>query len=153
MTSNVGARSIVSPKKLGFVSFEDKDRSYEDMKKTVMDEVKQLFKPEFLNRIDDIIVFHPLSHEDVQQITRLMLQETIERVKQNMSIVLTYTDALAEHIAQDGYDQMYGARPLRRAIQNKIEDELAEAILSGQFLEGDAVEAGVQDKKAVFTKK
>jgi len=136
MTSNVGARSIVNPKRLGFVSDIDKARSYEDMKKTVMSEVKDLFRPEFLNRIDDIIVFHPLDHDDVQKITRLMLDETAARIRENMDITLEYTDALVEHIAKEGYDQSYGARPLRRAIQTKIEDELAEAILLGQFKEG-----------------
>jgi len=136
MTSNLGARSIVNPKKLGFVGDTDKERSYEDMKKMVMSEVKDLFRPEFLNRIDDIIVFHPLDHDNVQKITRLMLAETVARVYENMEITLTYTDALVEHIAKEGYDQAYGARPLRRAIQTKIEDELAEAILLGTFGEG-----------------
>jgi ATP-dependent Clp protease ATP-binding subunit ClpC len=147
MTSNAGARSIVEPKKLGFVSEEDSEQNYEDMKKLVMDEVKHLFRPEFINRIDDIIVFHPLSHEDVQQITRLMLNETADRIKQNMNITLTYTDDLVLLIAKDGYDQVYGARPLRRAIQNKIEDELAEAILDGRFREGCSVEVGAADGK------
>jgi len=145
MTSNVGARSIVNPKRLGFVSDMDKARSYEDMKKTVMSEVKDLFRPEFLNRIDDIIVFHPLDHEDVQKITRLMLDETAARIQENMDINLEYTDALVEYIAKEGYDQSYGARPLRRAIQSKIEDELAEAILLGQFKEGIAIKADFVD--------
>jgi len=136
MTSNLGARSIINPKKLGFVGDVDKDRSYEDMKKMVMSEVKDLFRPEFLNRIDDIIVFHPLDHEDIQKITKLMLAETVNRVNENMDITMTYTDALVEHIAKEGYDQAYGARPLRRAIQTKIEDELAEAILIGTYGEG-----------------
>jgi ATP-dependent Clp protease ATP-binding subunit ClpC len=152
MTSNAGARSIVSPKKLGFVSHEDKERSYEDMKKLVMDEVKQLFRPEFLNRIDDIIVFHPLDEDNIKSIARIMLAETAERVQSNMSITLTYTDALVEHIATDSYDPVYGARPLRRAIQSQIEDELAEAILAGRFLEGCKVQADVADKKVVFEK-
>lgn len=139
MTSNLGARSIVNPKKLGFVGDTDKARSYEDMKKMVMTEVKDLFRPEFLNRLDDIIVFHPLDHEDVQKITRLMLEETVTRVKENIDITMTYTDAVVEHIAAEGYDQSYGARPLRRAIQTKIEDELAEAILLGKFVEGAVI--------------
>jgi ATP-dependent Clp protease ATP-binding subunit ClpC len=153
MTSNVGARSIINPKRVGFVTNEDKERSYEDMKKTVMSEVKELFRPEFMNRIDDIIVFHPLDNEDIQKITRLMLFETAQRVMQNMSITMTYTDALVAFIAEDGYDQMYGARPLRRAIQTKVEDMLAEAILDGRFREGDEIEAGCEDKKVTFTKK
>jgi len=151
MTSNVGARSIINPKKLGFVGAEDKNRSYEDMKKTVMDEVKNLFRPEFLNRIDDIIVFHPLDNGDIKKIATIMLSETAQRISQNMNITLSYSDALIDHIAQDGYDQMYGARPLRRAIQNKIEDELAEAILQGRFLEGYNVAGDFVDEKVVFT--
>jgi len=151
MTSNIGARSIVNPKRLGFVSDSDKERSYEDMKKTVMSEVKDLFRPEFLNRIDDIIVFHPLDHEDVQKIARLMLDETVARVRENMDIELTYTDALVEFISKDGYDQSYGARPLRRAIQTKVEDELAEAILLGRLNEGSKTQADCVDEKVVFS--
>ncbi|MCL2528696.1 MAG: ATP-dependent Clp protease ATP-binding subunit [Defluviitaleaceae bacterium] len=150
MTSNLGARSIINPKKLGFVSDVDKNRSYEDMKKMVMNEVKELFRPEFLNRIDDIIVFHPLDHDDVKQITRLMLKETVARVKDNMDIEMQYTDALVEHIANEGFDQAYGARPLRRAIQNKIEDELAEAILLGKFTEGAKINIDFVDGAVVF---
>jgi ATP-dependent Clp protease ATP-binding subunit ClpC len=151
MTSNAGARSIVEPKKLGFVSHEDKDRSYEDMKKMVMDEVKHLFRPEFLNRIDDIIVFHPLDHDDVLQITRLMLNETTQRIFENMTIKVNYTDTLAEHIAESGYDQLYGARPLRRAIQTQVEDEMAEAMLAGRFKEGDTLTADYAEGKVVFS--
>jgi ATP-dependent Clp protease ATP-binding subunit ClpC len=95
-------------------------------------------------------VFHPLSHEDVQAITRLMLNETSDRIKQNMNITLTYTDEAVLLIAKEGYDQVYGARPLRRAIQNKIEDELAEAILEGRFREGGTVEVTAVDGKVVF---
>ncbi|MCL2198787.1 MAG: AAA family ATPase, partial [Defluviitaleaceae bacterium] len=150
MTSNAGARSIVNPKKLGFVNDNDKDRSYEDMKKLVMEEVKNIFRPEFINRIDDIIVFHPLDNEDIQKITRLMLDETAARIRQNMDIDLIYTNELVEFIAKEGYDQSYGARPLRRAIQNKIEDELAEAILEGKFREGDKVRGDIIEEKVVF---
>ncbi|MCL1863313.1 MAG: AAA family ATPase, partial [Defluviitaleaceae bacterium] len=150
MTSNAGARSIINPKKLGFVSDNDKDRSYEDMKKLVMEEVKNIFRPEFINRIDDIIVFHPLDNDDIQKITRLMLDETADRIRKNMDIDLIYTNELVEYIAKEGYDQSYGARPLRRAIQNKIEDELAEAILEGRFKEGDKVRGDIIDEKVVF---
>ncbi|MCL2576617.1 MAG: ATP-dependent Clp protease ATP-binding subunit [Defluviitaleaceae bacterium] len=153
MTSNAGARSIVNPKKLGFVSEIDKDRSYEDMKKLVMEEVKNIFRPEFINRIDDIIVFHPLDNDDIQKITRLMLDETADRIRQNMDIDLIYTNELVEHIAKEGYDQMYGARPLRRAIQSKIEDELAEAILEGRFREGEKIRGEFVDGKVVFRSK
>jgi len=150
MTSNIGARSIISPKKLGFVAHDDKERSYEDMKKTVMDEVKNVFRPEFLNRIDDIIVFHPLDNDDIQKITRLMLEETAGRIKQNMEIELTYSDALVVCIAEEGNDQMYGARPLRRAIQSKVEDELAEALLEGRFKEGSRISVDYVDGKILF---
>ncbi|MCL2707565.1 MAG: ATP-dependent Clp protease ATP-binding subunit [Defluviitaleaceae bacterium] len=153
MTSNAGARSIVEPKKLGFVSNFDRDRSYEDMKKVVMDEVKQLFRPEFLNRIDDIIVFHPLDRDNIKQITRLMLFETTQRVMTSTGINSTCTEELVEHIACDGYDQMYGARPLRRAIQTKIEDELAEAVLDGRFREGDDLTIDYIEGKVAFMKK
>ena len=150
MTSNAGARSIVSPKKLGFVSEIDAERSYEDMKKLVMDEVKQLFRPEFLNRIDDIIVFHPLDKDDVKQIAVLRLKDTAARVLHNVGITLEYSDELVDHIAEEGYDPVYGARPLLRVIQNQIEDELAEAVLIGKFKEGDTVKVGVEDGKVVF---
>ena len=153
MTSNVGARSIINPKKLGFVGDDNKERDYDDMKKMVMEEVKNLFRPEFLNRIDDIIVFHPLGNEDIEKITKIMLDETAERIRQNMDIDLIYTKELVEHIAKEGYDQMYGARPLRRAIQNKIEDELAEAILQGRFREGDKVRGEFKGDKVTFVTK
>ncbi|MCL2363931.1 MAG: ATP-dependent Clp protease ATP-binding subunit [Defluviitaleaceae bacterium] len=150
MTSNAGARQIVNPKTVGFVQENDTERSYNDMKKRVMDEVKNLFRPEFINRIDDIIVFHPLANDDIQKITRIMLDETITRVRENMGIELTASDALVELIASEGYDQSYGARPLRRAIQTKVEDELAEDILLGKFKEGDAILADVVDRNVVF---
>jgi len=150
MTSNLGARNIINPKKLGFAHEESKERDYESMKKLVMDEVKNLFRPEFLNRIDDTIVFHPLDNDDIKKIALLLLDETAERIKSNMEIELTFSNALVEHIATEGYDQMYGARPLRRAIQNKIEDELAEAILLNRFHEGIAVNGDYVDGKVVF---
>ena len=151
MTSNAGARNIVNPKKLGFTGSEDKERSYEDMKKVVMDEVKNIFRPEFINRIDDIIVFHPLDDDDIRKITRLMLGETAERITKNMDISLNYTDELVNHISEAGYDQSFGARPLRRAIQNKVEDELAEEILKGHFLEGSNVLVDFDGEKVCFS--
>ncbi|MCL2421614.1 MAG: AAA family ATPase, partial [Defluviitaleaceae bacterium] len=150
MTSNAGARSIVSPKKLGFVSDVNAAQSYEDMKKLVMDEVKQLFRPEFINRIDDIIVFHPLDREDVKQIAALRLKETAARVLHNVGITMEYSDEAADHIAKEGYDPIYGARPLLRVIQSQIEDELAEAVLSGRYKEGDTIKAELKDGKIVF---
>jgi ATP-dependent Clp protease ATP-binding subunit ClpC len=150
MTSNAGARSIIEPKKLGFVSSEDSDRDYEHMKKMVMEEVKQIFRPEFLNRLDDIIVFHPLDKDEVKQITRLLLNETIKRVKDNMNITLVASDEVVFHISEAGFDTTYGARPLRRAIQTMIEDELAETILEQKFENGDEVHASLDDGKIVF---
>jgi len=147
MTSNAGARSIVEPKKLGFISHEDKERTYESMKKTVMDEVKQLFRPEFINRVDDIIVFHPLDKDDIQQICKIILNDTAERVKENTEIEITVTDEAVDLISNEGYDAVYGARPLRRAVQTMVEDELAEAILQRQFKEGDSVKVTVEDNK------
>jgi ATP-dependent Clp protease ATP-binding subunit ClpC len=152
MTSNAGARNIVEPKRMGFISDEDKERSYENMRKLVMEEVKQVFRPEFINRIDDIIVFHPLDQNDVKQITRQMLLETVQRVKENMSIEVAVTEEAVEVIAAEGYDPIYGARPLRRVIQSKVEDELAESILNATFTEGDRIEVSAADQKIVFQK-
>ena len=144
MTSNAGARSIAAPKRLGFTSMETAEQSYEHMKKGVMDEIKNIFKPEFLNRIDDIIVFHPLEKEDILQIVRLLTNTLSKRIKENMNISVSFTDKAIEKIAEDGYDKAYGARPLRRAIQSKIEDSFAEAFLRGDFKAGDKVSVGMK---------
>ena len=152
MTSNAGARSIISPKKVGITINENDGHSYDDMKKTVMDEVKNIFKPEFVNRIDDIIVFHILERDEVLQIAKLMLNETVGRVLKNMRINLSCTEECAAHIAEEGYDPIYGARPLRRAVQNKVEDALAEAILEGRFTEGENVSASFENGSVVFKK-
>ena len=133
MTSNAGAKNIVNPKKLGFTNNDSVEKSYDDMKKGVMNEVKDLFRPEFLNRIDDIVVFHPLSQEDIEQVAKGMLVEVAHRVKEHMGITLSLTDNALKELAKAGYDATYGARPLRRAIQNKIEDKLAEAVLGGEI--------------------
>jgi ATP-dependent Clp protease ATP-binding subunit ClpC len=122
MTSNVGARSIISPKKLGFNNSNDSNRSYDDMKSSVMEEVKHTFKPEFLNRIDDIIVFHVLDSEAVKQIVAIMVEEFATRVYKNTSIEVTFAESAIDFLAKEGFDPSYGARPLRRAIQSKIED-------------------------------
>ncbi len=144
MTSNAGARSIVAPKRMGFTSVETAEQSYEVMKKNVMDEVKNIFKPEFINRIDDIIVFHPLGQEDIIEIVKIMAKTLSQRVQENMSIKLTFTDKAIEKIAEVGYDKAYGARPLRRALQNKIEDAFAEEFLSGSFQKGSKISVGVK---------
>ena len=144
MTSNAGARSIISPKKLGFTSGEDSEKSYQAMKKNVMDEVKNVFRPEFLNRIDEIIVFHTLSREDVTRIVGMMIKEVSTRVKENMRIDLHVSDDVLLKIAEDGFDQNYGARPLRRAVQTIIEDRLAEEVLEGRLQHGDTINIGKQ---------
>ena len=153
MTSNAGAKNIASPKKLGFVTKESDEQNYESMKKSVMEEVKQIFKPEFLNRIDDIIVFHTLNQEDMKQIVSLMSQTVIKRAKENMQIDLCFSEEAIALIATEGYDQAYGARPLRRAMQSKIEDFFAEEYLAGNFKKGDSIVVDVKDGKFVLHKK
>lgn len=144
MTSNAGARSIAAPKRLGFTSVETPEQSYEMMKKGVMDEIKNIFKPEFLNRIDDIIVFHPLEKEEITRIVRLLTDVMAKRVKENMNITVSFTKKTIEKIAEEGYDKAYGARPLRRAIQSKIEDAFAEEYLLGNIKAGDKVSVGLK---------
>ena len=144
MTSNAGARSIAAPKRLGFTSVEKPEQSYEMMKKGVMDEIKSIFKPEFLNRIDDIIVFHPLEKEEITRIVRLLTDVMAKRVKENMNITVSFTKKAIEKIAEEGYDKAYGARPLRRAIQSKIEDAFAEEYLLGNIKAGDKVSVGLK---------
>ena len=153
MTSNAGAQRIVDPKKLGFSNVENADSEHKNMKNNVMEEVKRMFKPEFLNRIDDIIVFRALSKEDVKGIAALMLKELKNRLAKQMDITLTYGDTVKNFIFEKGYDKKYGARPLKRAIQNNIEDSLAEEILSGKIQASDKVSMTVVDGKVVFTKK
>ncbi|QNM00356.1 ATP-dependent Clp protease ATP-binding subunit [Wujia chipingensis] len=153
MTSNAGAQRIVDPKKLGFSNIENAESEHKDMKNNVMEEIKRMFKPEFLNRIDDIIVFRALSKEDVKGIAALMLKELKNRLAKQMDITLTYGDTVKNFIFEKGYDKKYGARPLKRAIQNNIEDSLAEEILSGKIQASDKVSMTVVDGKVVFTKK
>ncbi len=150
LTSNAGARNIVEPKRLGFVSKEDKERTYEDMKKIVMDELKNIFRPEFINRLDDIIVFHVLDKENLKEIARLMLNESTDRIKKNMDITVEATEQAVAKLSEDGYEPMFGARPMRRAIQTKVEDYLAELILQGKIKEGSTVKIDVKDKDIVF---
>ena len=153
MTSNTGAQRIIDPKKLGFVTASNADTEHEDMKKNVMDEVKQNFKPEFLNRIDDIIVFRALTEDDVRNISNLLLKELKQRVASQMEIQLKFGDAVKKLIFEKGYDKKYGARPLKRAIQTNIEDELAEAVLKGEIKRGDTVQVTVRNDKVKFAVK
>lgn len=153
MTSNTGAQRIIDPKKLGFVTASNADTEHEDMKKNVMDEVKQNFKPEFLNRIDDIIIFRALTEDDVRNISNLLLKELKQRVASQMEIQLKFGDAVKKLIFEKGYDKKYGARPLKRAIQTNIEDVLAEAVLKGEIKRGDTVQVTVRNDKVKFAVK
>ncbi|PKM49784.1 MAG: ATP-dependent Clp protease ATP-binding subunit ClpC [Firmicutes bacterium HGW-Firmicutes-7] len=150
MTSNAGARNIIEPKILGFTSSDDAKKTYVDMKKNVMDEVKRLFRPEFLNRIDEVIVFHSLTKEHIVEIVDIMVGMLARRMKKNMGIEIHMTDEGKAYMAEVGYDKSYGARPLRRAIQSKIEDRLAEMILDGKIKEGDYVTIDLKDNTLVF---
>ena len=150
MTSNAGARNIVEPKRLGFASVEDKEQSYKDMEDKVKDEVKRLFRPEFLNRIDEIIVFHALSEEDIEEIASIMLKSLTKRVTENTGIELQLSKDAIKCLADKGYDKTYGARPLRRVIQAEIEDYMSEQILGGKVKEGDQIYINTQDQKLTF---
>ena len=150
MTSNAGAQSIVSPKHLGFGSQDDEKQNYEYMKQGVMEEVRRIFKPEFLNRIDETIVFHALTKEDMKQIVTLLAKTLVERCRTQMEIELHIRDSVKAYIVETAYDPKYGARPLRRMIQSKIEDALAAEILAGRIKRGDRVEVGLKKKEIVF---
>lgn len=150
MTSNAGAQRIIDPKNLGFSTQSDEKKDYDKMRAGVMEEVKRLFKPEFINRIDEIMVFHPLNREDMKQIITLLSKNLTKRCKEQMDINLTITPALKEFIIETHADIKMGARPLKRAIQTTIEDSLAEEILAGKIKAGDEVSAGVREKKVVF---
>ena len=139
MTSNAGAENIISPKRLGFASNDDAKERYRFMKERVMEEVKRMFKPEFLNRIDEIIVFHQLSQDHMKEIVDIMLKGICRRTLAQMNLKLTVDDSAKAFLVEKGYDEKYGARPLRRAIQNLLEDGLAEAVLDGKVKAGDGV--------------
>ena len=151
MTSNAGAEKIISPKHLGFGMVSDAKADYNFMKDRVMDEVKRLFKPEFLNRIDEIIVFHQLTREHIKGIADIMLGTISKRCKEQLGIGLEVTDSVREHLIDKGYDDKYGARPLRRTIQNLVEDRLAEEMLDGRINAGSLVEVGFDGEKLTFT--
>lgn len=153
MTSNAGAENIISPKRLGFGMVSDAKADYTFMKDRVMDEVKRLFKPEFLNRIDEIIVFHQLTREHIKGIADIMLGTISKRCKEQLGIGLEATDSAKEHLIDKGYDDKYGARPLRRTIQNLVEDRMAEEMLDGSIKAGSLVEVGFDGEKLTFTVK
>ena len=153
MTSNAGAQRIIEPKKLGFATKTDEKADYNKMKANVMEEVKRLFKPEFINRIDEIMVFHPLTEKDMKQIITLLSKNLCDRCKTQMDIDLTFTSTLKDYLVKKYSDLKMGARPLKRAIQNVVEDELATAILEGRVKRGDVVHAGIKNDKITFTVK
>jgi ATP-dependent Clp protease ATP-binding subunit ClpC len=153
MTSNAGAQRIVDPKNLGFATEKSEKKDYEKMKSAVMEEVKKSFKPEFINRIDDILVFHQLTDDDMKAIVNLLTKELATRCENQMNIKLTFTPALKEHIVKKFADKKMGARPLRRGIQSEIEDALAEEILSKKVKPGDKVSVGAKDGKVTFVVK
>lgn len=153
MTSNVGAKRIVEPKNLGFSSRTSREQDYETMKKNVMEEVKKLFKPEFINRVDEIMVFHQLDKDNMKDIVTLLSENLIKRSKKQMDITLKITPALKSHLVEKYTDLKMGARPLRRAVQTVIEDALAEEILSDKVKSGDTVSAGWKEGKVTFTVK
>ena len=150
MTSNAGAQSIIEPKRLGFASKDDDKQNYERMKNGVMEEVRRIFKPEFLNRIDETIVFHALGKEHMKKIVTLLTKTLIARCKNQMGIELVIRDSVKNYIAEKAYDPKYGARPLRRMIQNKLEDGLAEELLAGRVHAGDTVEITIRKKEVCF---
>ncbi len=153
MTSNAGAANIVTPKKLGFSVGDTHEADYQKMKASVMDEVKHLFKPEFLNRIDETIVFHPLTKENVRDIADIMLRTICGRIKEQLGVETVISEAVRDHLAEKGFDENYGARPLRRVIQNEIEDAMAEEYLDGKFGQGDTVVLEMNENHIKFVRK
>ena len=151
MTSNAGAQAIVEPKRLGFGAQEDEKQDYERMKSSVMEEVRRMFKPEFLNRIDEIIVFHSLNRTHIKQIVGILLKNMEKRCEDQMGIELNVSSSVKEYMPDEGFDSKYGARPLRRAIQTKIEDPMANEILEGKIQAGDVVHVRRVKKEIQFT--
>lgn len=150
MTSNVGAQAIIEPKKLGFMSEKDDKQDYERMKSGVMEEVRRLFKPEFLNRIDEIMVFHPLKKPEIKKIVNILLKNLVKRCEEQLGIELKISESVKDYLAESGFDSKYGARPLRRAIQNKLENPMANKILDGEIKTGDIVKVQLQKKEIYF---
>ncbi len=150
MTSNAGAENIMSPKRLGFSSQADEASDYRFMKERVMDEVKRMFKPEFINRIDEIMVFHPLNKENIREIAGVMLKSIVSRTREQVGISLTVEESALEYLAEKGFDEKYGARPLRRTIQSELEDKLSEALLEGRIKKEDEVFVRQADGELLF---
>ena len=156
MTSNAGANRIISPKTLGFGQAKTSEEEYRKMKEGVMEEVKHIFKPEFINRVDEMIVFHALNKENIKDITKIMLKQFAKRVKDQMDMELCVADDVVDFISDKGFDKDYGARPIRRALQTELEDVLAEAVLMGSISIGDTVDVSLsceETKKKIVVKK
>ena len=156
MTSNAGANRIISPKTLGFGQAKTSEEEYQKMKESVMEEVKHIFKPEFINRVDEMIVFHALNKENIKDITKIMLKQFAKRVKDQMDMELCIADDVVDFISDKGFDKDYGARPIRRALQTELEDVLAEAVLMGDISIGDTVDVSLScegTKKKIVVKK
>lgn len=156
MTSNAGANRIISPKTLGFGQVKTSEEEYKKMKEGVMEEVKHIFKPEFINRVDEMIVFHALNKENIKDITKIMLKQFAKRVKNQMDMELCIADDVVDFISNKGFDKDYGARPIRRALQTELEDVLAEAVLMGDISIGDTVDVSLScegTKKKIVVKK
>lgn len=152
MTSNAGAQRIIAPKQLGFGAGEDEEGDYQKMKEGVMEEVKRIFKPEFINRIDELLVFHTLTKENIQEIVGILLRSLNKRLQAQMSMELVVSEDAIAHLAESGFDKTYGARPVRRSIQTEIEDELADRMLAGEFAAGDKIYVNCVEKKLSFSK-
>jgi len=152
MTSNAGAQQIISPKHLGFGTKEDEEADYVKMKERVLEEVKKIFKPEFINRIDEMLVFHTLTQENIRQIVRIFLDTLNRRLEAQMQISLEVSQETVAYLAKSGFDKNYGARPIRRSIQSKIEDALADRVLSGEVRPGDHILVGCEGEEITFCK-
>ena len=152
MTSNAGAQSIIEPKKLGFGAKEDEKQDHERMKASVMEEVKRIFKPEFLNRIDETIVFRALNKDDMKKIIGIMVRDLQKRCKEQLQIDLVVREAAKEFIVEKAYDRKYGARPLRRKLQDEVEDRLADALIRGEIHTKDRVIVTTKNKEIIVSK-
>ena len=152
MTSNAGAQRIIEPKHLGFGMQENAEEDYHKMKDGVMEEVKKIFKPEFINRIDEILVFHTLTQENIRQIVKIMLKTLNKRTVAQMNLSLEVTEEAIAHLAKSGFDKNYGARPVRRAIQTQLEDKLADELLDGTIAAGDHIKVDCKEEKITFSK-
>ena len=152
MTSNAGAQRIMAPKNLGFITERSAKEDHERMKSHVMEEVKQIFKPEFINRVDGIMVFHTLEKPEQRKIVELLLKELSDRLSKNPGFTLEFSDKVADYVLEKGYDPQYGARPLRRAIQNELEDFLADEYLEGHIKNNDRILLDINDGKPVVKK-